>query len=175
MKEITTKETTIFDGKIMTVKVLDVIANGIETKREVVKKGGAVAIVPIKDDGKVVMARQYRIAIDEEMLEIPAGLMDPGEDDPLETAKRELKEETGYTAEKWTHMTEFYPTAGFCNEYIHIFLAEGLTPGETDFDETEVIEIEEYTIDQLMEMIKTGEVHDGKTVAGVALAKILRA
>ena len=140
MKEITTKETVIYDGKIMTVKLHDVIANGIATKREIVHKGGAVAIVPVKDDGSVVMVRQYRIAVEEELLEIPAGLMDPGEE-PLETAKRELKEETGYTAEKWTHMTEFYPTAGFCNEYIHIFLAEGLTPGETSFDETENIEM----------------------------------
>lgn len=173
MKEITTKETVIYDGKIMTVKLHDVIANGIATKREIVHKGGAVAIVPLKEDGKVVMVRQYRIAVDEELLEIPAGLMDPGEE-PLETAKRELKEETGYTAEKWTHMTEFYPTAGFCNEYIHIFLAEGLTPGETSFDETENIEMEDYSIEELLEMIKTGEVHDGKTVAGIALAKLTR-
>ncbi|MBR6700407.1 MAG: NUDIX hydrolase [Firmicutes bacterium] len=173
MKEITTKETVIYDGKIMTVKLHDVIANGIATKREIVHKGGAVAIVPVKDDGSVVMVRQYRIAVEEELLEIPAGLMDPGEE-PLETAKRELKEETGYTAEKWTHMTEFYPTAGFCNEYIHIFLAEGLTPGETSFDETENIEMEEYSMEELLKMIKTGEVHDGKTVAGIALAKLMR-
>lgn len=173
MKEITTKETVIYDGKIMTVKVRDVIANGHNAKREIVHKGGAVAIVPVKSDGKVVMARQYRIAVEEELLEIPAGLMDPGEE-PLETAKRELKEETGYTAEKWTHLTEFYPTAGFCNEYIHIFLAEELTPGETSFDETEYIEVEEYSMDELIEMINTGEIHDGKTVAGVALAKLMR-
>lgn len=173
MKEITTKETVIYDGKIMTVKVRDVIANGHNAKREIVHKGGAVAIVPVKSDGKVVMARQYRIAVEEELLEIPAGLMDPGEE-PLETAKRELKEETGYTAEKWTHLTEFYPTAGFCNEYIHIFLAEELTPGETCFDETEYIEVEEYSMDELIEMINTGEIHDGKTVAGVALAKLMR-
>ncbi|MBE6021279.1 MAG: NUDIX hydrolase [Clostridiales bacterium] len=173
MKEITTKETVIYDGKIMTVKLHDVIANGIATKREIVHKGGAVAIVPINNNGNVVTVRQYRIAVEEELLEIPAGLMDPGEE-PLETAKRELKEETGYTAEKWTHMTEFYPTAGFCNEYIHIFLAEGLTPGETSFDETENIEMEEYSMEELLEMINTGEIHDGKTVAGIALAKLLR-
>ncbi|MDO4481828.1 MAG: NUDIX hydrolase [Bacillota bacterium] len=173
MKEITTKENVIYDGKILTLKVNDVIANGIETKREIVHKGGAVAIVPIKEDGTVVMVRQYRIAVEEELLEIPAGLMDPGEE-PLQSAVRELKEETGYTAEKWTHMTEFYPTAGFCNEYIHIFMAEGLTPGETCFDETENLEVEEYTQDELLKMIKTGEIHDGKTVAGIALAKIMR-
>ena len=173
MKEITTKETVIYDGKIMTVKVHDVIANGRNAKREIVHKGGAVAIVPIKEDGNVVMVRQYRIAVEEELLEIPAGLMDPGEE-PLETAKRELQEETGYTAAKWTHMTEFYPTAGFCNEYIHIFLAEDLTPGETCFDETEVIEMEEYSMEELLKMINTGEIHDGKTVAGIALAKLMR-
>jgi len=171
MKEITKATKTIYEGKIMNLYVKDVIANGIDAKREVVEKGGAVAIVPIKEDGTVVMVRQYRIAVDEELLEIPAGLMDPGEDDPLQTAKRELREETGYTADKWTHLTEFYPTAGFCNEYIHIFLATGLTPGETDFDPTEVLVTEEYPINDLMKMIKTGELHDGKTVVGIALAK----
>ena len=97
--------------------------------------------------------------------------MDPGEE-PLESAKRELKEETGYTAENWTQLTEYYPTAGFTNEYIHIYLAQGLTPGETDFDETEVIEVEEYTLDELLAMIKTGEIHDGKTATGIALARL---
>lgn len=172
MKEIITKETTIYEGKILTLKLDDVIANGHEAKREIVRKGGAVAIIPIKANGNIVMVRQYRIAVDEELLEIPAGLMDPGEE-PLETAKRELKEETGYTAAKWTHITEFYPTAGFCDEYVHIFMAEELTPGETCFDETESLEIEEYKIDDLMKMILSGEIHDGKTVAGISLAKCL--
>ena len=171
MKEIITNSTTIYEGKIMTLTVKDVLANGIPAKREIVEKGGAVAIVPIKEDGKIVMARQYRTAVQEELLEVPAGLVDPGEE-PLESAKRELKEETGYTAAKWTHLTEFYPSAGFTNEYIHIYLAEDLTPGETDFDETEVIEVEEYTFDELLAMIETGEVHDGKTVAGISLARI---
>lgn len=173
MKEITTRENVIYEGKILTLKVHDVIANGHEAKREIVHKGGAVAIVPVREDGTVIMVRQYRLAVEEELLEIPAGLMDPGEE-PLQTAMRELKEETGYSAEKWTHMTEFYPTAGFCNEYVHIFLAEGLTPGETCFDETENLEIEEYSLAELLNMIKTGEIHDGKTVAGIALAKLMR-
>ena len=172
MKEITKATHKIFDGRIMTLYVKDVVANGIDTKREIVEKGGAVAIVPVKEDGTVVMVRQYRIAIDEELLEIPAGLMDPGEEDPLETAKRELREETGFTADEWVHLTEFYPTAGFCNEYIHIYLAKGLTPGETDFDPTEVILTEEYSIDELIRMIKTGELHDGKSVIGIGLAKL---
>ncbi len=171
MKEIITNSTTIYDGKILRLTVKDVIANGLPAKREIVEKGGAVAVVPLKDDGKVVMVRQYRVAVGEELLEIPAGLMDPGEE-PLESVKRELKEETGYTADKWTHLTEFYPSAGFTNEYIHLYLAEGLTPGETDFDETEVIEVEEYTFDELLAMIETGEIHDGKTAAGIALARL---
>ena len=171
MKEIITHSTTIYDGKILRLTVKDVIANGLPAKREIVEKSGAVAIVPVKDDGKIVMVRQYRVAVQEELLEIPAGLMDPGEE-PLESAKRELKEETGYTAEDWTQLTEYYPTAGFTNEYIHIYLARGLTPGETDFDETEVIEVEEYTLDELLAMIKTGEIHDGKTATGIALARL---
>jgi ADP-ribose pyrophosphatase len=169
MEEIITGSKTIYDGKILRLTVKDVIANGHPAKREIVEKSGAVAVVPVKDDGKIVMVRQYRVAVQEELLEIPAGLMDPGEE-PLESAKRELREETGYTAENWTQLTEYYPTAGFTNEYIHIYLARGLTPGETDFDETEVIEVEEYTLDELLAMIKSGEIHDGKTASGIALA-----
>lgn len=172
MKEITKATHTIYEGKIMTLLVKDVVANGLDTKREIVEKGGAVAIVPVQENGNVVMVRQYRIAVDEELLEIPAGLMDPGEDDPLETAKRELREETGYTADEWVKLTEFYPTAGFCNEYIHIFLAKGLTPGETDFDPTEVLVAEEYPLDDLIAMVRTGEIHDGKTAIGLSLAKL---
>ena len=171
MKEVITNSTTIYDGKILRLTVKDVIANGHPAKREIVEKGGAVAVVPLLPDGRIVMARQYRIAVQEELLEIPAGLMDPGEE-PLESAKRELKEETGYTAAKWTHLAEFYPSAGFTNEYIHLYLAEELTPGETDFDETEVIEVEEYTFEELLAMIETGEIHDGKTVAGISLARL---
>ncbi len=173
MKEIITGEKTVYDGKILSLKLYDVLAKGIPAKREIVRKGGAVAIVPVTGDGRIVMVRQFRLAADEELLEIPAGLMDPGEE-PLESAKRELREETGFTAEKWTHITEFYPSAGFTDEYIHIFMAENLTPGETDFDETEDLVTEIYSLDDLINMICSGEIHDGKTVCGISLAKVLR-
>ena len=173
MKEIIKSTQTVYEGKILTLLLHDVVANGIDTKREIVTKGGAVAIVPVKEDGTVVMVRQYRIAVDEDILEIPAGLIDPGEEDtPLETAKRELREETGYTADEWVHLSEFYPTAGFCDEYVHLYLARGLTPGETDFDPTEDLVTEEYPMEELIKMIKSGEIHDGKTVAGLALARL---
>lgn len=171
MKEVVTDSNIIYEGKILTLKVADVIANGHATKREIVEKSGAVAIVALKEDGRAVMVRQYRIAADEELLEIPAGLMEPGEE-PLECAKRELEEETGYRAKKWTLLTEFYPSAGFCSEYVYLYLAEDLTPGKTHPDETESIEVLEYDLESLYGMIETGEIHDGKTVAGISLAKI---
>ena len=170
LKEIVTASKTIYQGKILTLRVDRVIANGHETNREIVDKGGAVAIVALKEDGKVVMVRQWRIAVEEALLEIPAGLMEPGED-PLACAKRELEEETGYQAESWSLMAQFYPSAGFCNEYVYIYLARFLTPGKTHPDETENIQVLEYDLDQLFAMIETGEIHDGKTVAGISLAK----
>lgn len=173
MKEIITKTNTIYDGKILKLRVDDVIANGHDTIREIVeKKSRAVGVVPVFEDGRVVMVQQHRLAVDEELLEIPAGLIDEGED-PLECAKRELAEETGYRAKKWTKLTEFYTSAGFCDEFVYLYLAQDLTPGETHLDDTESIDVLEYQLDDLCAMIKTGEVHDGKTVAGLALAKMV--
>ena len=173
MKEIITGSKTIYDGKILKLRVDDVIANGHNSIREIVeKKSCAVGVVPVLNNGQIVMVRQHRLAADEELLEIPAGLIDEGED-PLCCGKRELSEETGYRAEKWTKLAEFYTSAGFCDEYVHLYLAQDLTPGETDPDDTESIEVLTYQMEDLCEMIKTGEVHDGKTVAGIALAKLM--
>ncbi|MBQ6949513.1 MAG: NUDIX hydrolase, partial [Firmicutes bacterium] len=112
---------------------------------------------------------QYRKAAEQDILEIPAGRREDQED-PLVAAMRELREETGYTARKFSHLTSFYATIGYCTEVIHVYLATGLTPGETDFDEHEAIELETYPIDELKQMIFDGEIVDGKTITAILLA-----
>ena len=118
------------------------------------------------------MVRQYRKPADKVMLEVPAGKIDPGEM-PLEAAVRELKEETGYTASKVEFLTEFYPSVGYSEERLYLYLCTGLTPGETCFDENEAIEIEEIDLDRLFKMAMSGELDDAKTIIAILMVKAL--
>ncbi|MDD3874872.1 MAG: NUDIX hydrolase, partial [Methanosarcina sp.] len=111
--------------------------------REIIEHNGGVALAVITDEGKMVLVRQFRKAAEKVILEVPAGKIDPGED-PFHSAVRELKEETGYTAEKIEHLTSFYSSVGYSEEIIHLYMATGLTPGETEFDSNEALEILEY-------------------------------
>ena len=106
------------------------------------------------------------------MLEVPAGKTDPGEK-PIEAAVRELKEETGYTAEKVEFLTSFYPSVGYSQEVLHLYLCTGLTPGQTCFDENEAIDIEEIELDKLFKMAMSGEIDDAKTIIAVLMVKAL--
>lgn len=158
-----------FDGKL--IKVTYDIADiaGKEAWREVVHHPGAAAIVPVLDDGRIVMERQYRYAIQTPLLEIPAGKLD-GSEDPLVCAKRELQEETGYTAKHWDSLGTIATSAGFSNEKIHIYLAKGLTAGQTHFDDDEYVELSYMKVPDLLEALRKEEVKDAKTLAALLLA-----
>ena len=158
-----------FDGRLIKVTFDVADVNGKEAWREVVHHPGASAIVVIDDQGRIVMERQFRYALDRGLLEIPAGKLD-GAGGPLHCAKRELEEETGYKASEWISLGAIATSPGFCNEVIHLYVAKGLSKGETNWDDDEYVELEYYTFDELMEAIRKEEIKDAKTLAALALA-----
>lgn len=165
------KSVRIYEGAILNLRRDTVTAPKGEASREVVEHNGAVGIVPITDEGSVVMVEQFRYPMNTSILEIPAGKIDKGETDPLETAKRELKEETGYTSDQFTYLGKINPSVAYTEEMIHLYAATGLKPGETAFDEDEAIELREYAFDEIYEMAAGGKLIDAKTVAALFMAK----
>lgn len=160
----------VLDGLIIKVDRDTVtLPDGNTSLREIVRHPGAAAVVPVLDSGKVVMVRQYRYSIGAATLEIPAGKLDPGET-ILTCARRELKEETGYSARRMDKLLPFVSSPGFTDEVIHIYLARGLAPGQAGGDDDEFIETEAVEIGALIDMILTGRICDGKTVAGILAA-----
>ncbi|MCL2392844.1 MAG: NUDIX hydrolase [Oscillospiraceae bacterium] len=162
---------TVYEGIIVDVRRdFAVLQNGNKVQREVVVHSGGVGIVPITSDNKILMVRQYRYPMQEELLEIPAGKLSDGED-PFECAVRELSEETGCTAGKYIDLGEIYPSPGFCKETLHIYLALDLTFGEMHLDENELLSVQAVGIDELMEMIMSNELPDAKSIVGIMKAK----
>ncbi|MCL2409867.1 MAG: NUDIX hydrolase [Oscillospiraceae bacterium] len=161
----------MYEGLIINVR-RDVaeLQNGAHASREVVEHPGGVAVIPVTADNKILMVRQYRYPMEEELLEIPAGKLDKGED-PFECAVRELAEETGCTAGKYVFLGEIYPSPGFCREILYIYLALDLTYGEMNLDENELLSVEAHRIDELVEMIIQNKLPDAKTIIGVMKAK----
>lgn len=146
------------------------IPNGNTAKWDFIKHKGAAAIIPVDEDGRVIMVRQYRNAIEKNTLEIPAGGLNPGED--MKTcAARELEEETGYRAAQVEHLLDLYTTVAFCNEKIGIYYTRELVPSAQHLDEDEYVSIERYTIDELTDMIFKGIIEDGKTIAAIMAYK----
>lgn len=160
----------IFNGKIIKVHCDTVrLPNKKEATREVVDHPGAIAVVPVLDDGRIVMVRQYRYPVDQVTLEIPAGKLDLNED-PLDCVVRELREETGYEAQKIEKLTSIYTAPGFSNEMIHIYIAKGLTMKEACPDEDEFINVEIYKPEVIKSMLRSGTIRDAKTLVGILLA-----
>ena len=168
MKEKKLTSRDIFNGILLHVKKDEVLLqNGKISTREYVLHPGAVAVVPILDDNKVVLVRQFRYPIGKDLLEIPAGKFDFKGEDPLECAKRELKEETGYVAKNYKYLGYIYTTPGFSNEVIHIYLATDLKKGDAKPDEDEIIDIEIKDFDEIVQKCINGEITDSKTIIGI--------
>ncbi|WP_116135015.1 NUDIX domain-containing protein [Trinickia diaoshuihuensis] len=157
---------TAYAGNFLTVK-RDIVRlpDGKETTREYVVHSGAVMVIPLFDDGRVLLERQYRYPICKVMIEFPAGKLDPNEG-ALACAERELREETGYSAREYTFLTRIHPIISYSTEFIDIFLARGLTQGEPELDEGEFLEVFTADAAQLGEWIRSGEVSDVKTIIG---------
>ena len=170
-EEKTISTERIYEGAILNLRKDRVTVKNGESFREIVEHRGGAVIAAVKDDGKMVMVRQYRKPAQRIMLEVPAGKIDPGETCPEKTALRELKEETGYTAEHIRLLTRMYPSVGYSEEVLYLYLCTGLTPGETDFDDNEAIDICEYPVETLYQMVMRGEIEDGKSQTAIRMVR----
>ena len=164
----------VYDGKLLKVRKDRVrLPNGGEAAREYFRHPGAVVIIPLLDDGTVVLERQYRYPNDRVFIELPAGKLEYGED-PLLCAQRELKEETGYTARDWQFVCTIHNAIAYCDEHLEIFLARGLTAGERQLDEEEFLDVFSVPVNELMDLVRGGQITDVKTMIGAFwLDKIL--
>ncbi len=142
------------------------IPNGNTAKWDFIKHNGAAAVIAIKPDGKILMVKQYRNALERETIEIPAGGYN-GDETMEEAAKRELREETGYIAGNMEFLISIRTTVAFCNERIDIYFASDLTLGEQELDEDEYLEVTSYTIEELIQMIYSGDIQDSKSICGL--------
>ena len=138
---------------------------------ELIKHPGAAAVIPVDEDGRIIMARQYRNASDNYTLEIPAGCLDSPDEEPIHCARRELEEETGYSSRNLEYLFNFYSAIGICDEVIHIFVAKDLIKSQQNLDEDEYVTLERYTINELIEMIFRGEILDNKTISSLLMYK----
>lgn len=159
----------IFSGKVLTLNIDTVtLPNGITIDLEIVRHPGAAAVVPLKDNGAVVLIKQFRHAAGGFIYEIPAGKLHPGED-PLHCATRELEEEIGYVAGRLDHLTSILTAPGFTDEVIHIYKATHLTAGRQQLDRDEVLEVVEVSLEESIKMVNAGTIRDAKTIVGLQL------
>ncbi len=166
----------LFDGVVVHLERDDVrLPNGNTGVREVIRHVGAVCVIPVLENGDVIVERQFRYPHAKVLLEIPAGKLDSKAEDPLAAAKREFYEETGYTADRYTHLGELYTTPAFVDEVIHMYLAEGLHKADDaqHLDEDEFLTVETIHIDTLCDMVMRGEIPDAKTQIAVLKVKRL--
>lgn len=169
-EEKTISSEIVYEGPVFNVRKHKVVTPGGESWRDIIEHSGGAIMVAVTDEGKVIVERQYRKALEQGFIELPAGKADPGEE-PLITASRELAEETGYIASSVKHLVSFYPTCGYSNEHLHIYICRGLVKGETHWDRDECIEIMEYDVDELIDLIMKGKIEDGKTIIGILFAR----
>lgn len=174
LTEKTVGSTEIYKGKIIDVFCDDILLpDGKAGKREYIKHVGAACVVPVTDKGEVVIVRQFRYPFHAVLTEIPAGKLDGKGEDPLEAAKRELKEETGAEAAEMIYMGAYYPTCAYSDEVIHMYLAKGLSYGDTHFDDDEFIEYETVPLKDLVDDVMNGKIKDGKTQTALLKAWLL--
>ncbi len=168
-KEKLLRRTPVFDGRLLKIYNDDVEIAGQVSWREVVLHPGAAAIIPVTEDGNVLFVRQYRYAVGKTLLEIPAGKLDAGEN-PDACAARELTEETGFTSDHIQKLGAICTSPGFCNETIHIYLADRLEAGTQHLDADEFLDVVKIPLAEVWEKIGNGEIEDAKTLAAFALA-----
>ncbi len=163
------KRELVYKGSILDIykDTMDVGNGKIEEWDFVAHRMGAACVLPVLPDGKVLMVRQYRNALERETLEVPAGCRDSLDEDTALCAARELEEETGYKSNKISFLLSLRTTVAFCNEMVDVYLAEDLVPGERHLDDAEDIAIEAYDIEELCDMVYKGVIQDGKTVAAI--------
>jgi ADP-ribose pyrophosphatase len=166
LKETRIDGGVVYDGRFLKVERDRIrLPNGAESDREFIRHPGAVVILPLLPDGRVLLERQFRYPNGQVFIEFPAGKIDPGEDH-LACAKRELQEETGYTAGKWRFVCTIHNAIAYSDEHLELFLAEDLVPGEQRLDEGEFLETFTATVPELLEMVRRGEITDVKTIIG---------
>jgi len=165
---------TVYSGTMLDVRVETVQrGEGRPSQREIVVPRGAVAMVAIDEQGQALFVRQYRSAIHRELLEIPAGTLNPGEP-PDDCARRELAEEVNLQAARWTPLAAVYSSPGFCTEMIHLYLAEGLSHADGQPDEGEELTVVRLPLSDTLSLIASGKIQDAKTTAGLLLALEVR-
>lgn len=156
-----------YQGTILKIYEDTVMANGHEAHWDFIHHDGAAAVVPVMDDGRILMVRQYRNALDRYTLEIPAGKLDLPDEPTVNCASRELEEETGYRSDHLEYLISVHTTVAFCDEAIDIYLARHLIPSHQHLDEDEVINVEPWELKDLEELIYQGQITDGKTIAAL--------
>jgi ADP-ribose pyrophosphatase len=161
----------VYEGRILNLRVDEIrTSTGVEALREIVENGGAVAVVALDDRQRVVLVKQYRHAVRGLVVEIPAGKLD-GAEDPLEGAQRELREETGFRAGRFERLGNFYPAPAWSTELVYLYLAAELTPGPAQLEADEAIELLHVPLREAIELIHSGTIVDGKTVAALLLTQ----
>ncbi len=174
LREIQTASEEIFDGKVLHLFRDDIrLPDGSAAQREVIRHVGAVCVIPITEDGLVVMERQFRYAVDQVILEIPAGKLNSKDEDPEAAIRRELEEETGYHAGVLQHLGLFYPACAYSDEAIHMYLAKDLTKGQRHLDEDEFLDVELIPLADLVKQVMAGQIPDVKTQLAVLKAAVM--
>ena len=164
LREVRTGTEEIFNGVILHVQRDTVkLPNGNDTIREVIRHIGAVCVIPVLDNGDVVVERQYRYPLDKVILEIPAGKLDAANENRLSAIQRELREETGYTADEWTEIGDFHPAPAYSDEFITMYMARKLRKGDRHLDEDEFLDVYTVPLKDLVEDVMAGRISDAKT------------
>jgi len=156
-----------YQGNILKIYEDTVLANGHEAHWDYIHHDGAAAVLPVTSEGKILMVRQYRNALNRYTLEIPAGKLDAPDEPKIECAYRELEEETGFRTEKLEYLMSINTTVAFCDEAIDIFVAHNLIPSHQHLDEDEFVDVKAYKLEELKEMIFEGKIQDSKTMAAI--------
>ena len=174
LTEKTISQKMLVEGRIINLRQDTVmLENGKTALRDVVEHPGGVCVLPLTEDNEVILVKQFRYPYQEVLFEIPAGKLDKGEEDPLHCGMRELEEEAGVTAGDYLSLGQMYPSPGYCDEVIHMFLARQLQPSQQHLDEDEFLEVYKMPFAQVLKMVTEGEIRDAKTQIAVLKTAVL--